>query len=318
MHRAVREQLEGAVGISRWIIAVVLDIRDFSRFAAQRESVEISYYLRQTYIKLLDQYFAEADFFKLTGDGLLLVFEHEPEDLTEAAGKVVEASVRAMDDFAGLVIDDPMINFSVPQQVGIGIARGAASKLESAGFTLDYAGRVLNVAARLMDLARPGGIVASAVSLPGSVSDRFTHEPVFMRSVAEIEPVEADYTHGLAKIPARNRRPFAAVQWRHQSWQRSRRLWETQAARQLFELNDEPMSPDEIRITANYSKGRGGAKGQAGFEVTEFKYELHAGKPRVVILAKTLKNQFRQDLPATKQVKITISYPVVEVDAGNS
>ena len=44
----------------------------------------------------------------------------------------------------------------------IGISRGTVCRLVSKGKTLDYSGRVVNLASRLMDDARPSGVVFDA------------------------------------------------------------------------------------------------------------------------------------------------------------
>ena len=64
-----------------------------------------------------------------------------------------------MDDFPTMFTDDPMINFATPTNLGFGIARGTACCLFSGKRILDYSGQLLNLAARLNDLARPKGLV---------------------------------------------------------------------------------------------------------------------------------------------------------------
>ena len=64
--------------------------------------------------------------------------------------------------FGQITANDFMINFPVPQRLGVGVARGTATRLASGGQVLDYTGRCLNLAARLMDKARPYGVVFGA------------------------------------------------------------------------------------------------------------------------------------------------------------
>lgn len=160
MDRQLRALLPSAMGESQFVIAVNLDIRGFSSFSQRVESVEAAVFLRRVYIKMLEEYYPNATFFKLTGDGLLMVFSYADDNSLKAVvASVFESSFRLVDDFGTLTASDPMVNFEVPDRVGLGIARGAASRIYAGKKTLDYSGRVLNLASRLMNLARPTGIV---------------------------------------------------------------------------------------------------------------------------------------------------------------
>jgi hypothetical protein len=86
-----------------------------------------------------------------------------------------------------------MVNFSVPKLLGIGVARGTATRLVSDGFLLDYTGRCLNLAARLMDKARPCGVVfsdshAEALMEP-ELAAEFFEDYVYARGIAEEKPI---------------------------------------------------------------------------------------------------------------------------------
>ena len=77
----------------------------------------------------------------------------------------------------------------VPQSLGIGLSRGAACRLATPEKTLDYSGRTLNLATRLMDFARPDGIVIDAefgIELPpDELRGLFEAHDVYIRSVAQ-------------------------------------------------------------------------------------------------------------------------------------
>ena len=153
MHRIFREHLPRAQGDSRFVVACFVDVRDFSSFFA--ESVEGAYFLRQLYRRLLDDFFPDASYFKPTGDGLMIISDIDDANIAETTRGTLTTSLRLVQEFPRLFERDPMINFPTPERLGIGIARGAASRLFVEGQTLDYSGRTLNLAARLMDLARP-------------------------------------------------------------------------------------------------------------------------------------------------------------------
>jgi class 3 adenylate cyclase len=159
MHRQLKELLVKAVGVSEFVVAINLDVRGFSSFAKLAESSEAALFLKRVYLRILDEFFADASFFKPTGDGLLIIMSYTEDTLQKVMKESVESALRAVEQFPSLCVDDPMINFTVPTKLGAGMARGAATRLTSQEKILDYSGRPLNLASRLMDLARPKGVV---------------------------------------------------------------------------------------------------------------------------------------------------------------
>jgi class 3 adenylate cyclase len=164
MHREFRELLEDATSVSKFVIAVNLDIRGFSLFSKKVESAEAAMFIKRVYMRLIDDYFTSASFLKPTGDGLLITILYTEDNLPDVAKSTVDCCLKVLENFGTLCSNDPMINFEVPTKVGIGLSRGAACGLVSEdNKILDYSGRPLNVASRLMDFARPTGIVMDAV-----------------------------------------------------------------------------------------------------------------------------------------------------------
>jgi class 3 adenylate cyclase len=159
MHRDLAALLPKATGVSEFVIALNVDIRGFSSFAKLAESSEAALFLKKVYLKLITEYFEDASFFKPTGDGLLIVQAFEEEELQQMVTGMVTKCLSVVTAFPHLLDGDPMINFDVPRKIGIGLTRGAATRLVSNDKILDYSGRPLNLASRLMDLARPSGIV---------------------------------------------------------------------------------------------------------------------------------------------------------------
>lgn len=84
LHQRLLELLPSAHAESCQIVATFLDIRGFSTFSAAGESFDTALYLRSVFTSVPSRCFADADFFKPTGDGLLLVYE-----LTDDAEHVV-------------------------------------------------------------------------------------------------------------------------------------------------------------------------------------------------------------------------------------
>ena len=85
MHRIFRKALDSATGVSRFVIAVIVDIRGFSAFSQTRESPDTAMFIKRVYMKLVDSYFNFASFYKSTGDGLLLTIPFNESNLKEMA-----------------------------------------------------------------------------------------------------------------------------------------------------------------------------------------------------------------------------------------
>lgn len=160
--------------------------------------------------------FADAAFFKPTGDGLLIVHRlpDTSEQVVPLVSAVLQRCIALVDDFPTLTADDLMVNFAVPQQLGIGVARGSATRLISDGIVLDYTGRCLNLAARLMDKARPSGVVFAdghATDLMDEeVTEYFMEDTVYIRGIAEEDPMPVMRTDAVRLSP-RDREPITAV-----------------------------------------------------------------------------------------------------------
>jgi class 3 adenylate cyclase len=188
----LRKNLEHAEGRSEFVISVICDIRGFSSFSARHESPDTAMFIKRFYLKLLNEYFTGAAFAKPTGDGLLLVFRYSEHDLNQVSESVLTTCFKVIDEFPTMFKDDPMINFPTPSSVGFGISRGPSCCLFSRNTILDYSGQLLNLAARLNDLARPKGIVIAGSYLqnviPAALRNRFKSGQVYIRDIAEDNP----------------------------------------------------------------------------------------------------------------------------------
>lgn len=158
----IEHQLIDAVGVSCFAVATFIDIRGFSSYMETVDSAEAAVLLKAFYLRMMADHYAEDGFHKFTGDGLLVVSEYDESNVVERCQTAVRTALRLVDEFPTMFDDDAMIDFDVPDRIGIGIARGACACLLSGTRRLDYAGRPLNLAARLMDLARPQGVVLDA------------------------------------------------------------------------------------------------------------------------------------------------------------
>jgi class 3 adenylate cyclase len=256
MHRQLKQLLGSAQGESKSVIAINADVRGFSKFSLERESVETGIYVRKVYEAILDEYFPDSSFFKPTGDGLLIIIdvpEGDSDALKAASTKSVDASMRLVEDFPSLLDGDEWIYFSTPKRLGIGIARGTACRLTADDMTLDYSGAVLNTASRLMDIARPRGVVLDEAFPVGLLEDgqkeRFTKdENVYIRSLAEDFPRTVYYDSTWTEISPSSRRLPNEIEWQEVRDSRSFTEYKEKAPSFVYALDSRPLDPDRIWI----------------------------------------------------------------------
>lgn len=209
--------LVDAQGRSEFVIVVVADIRGFSRFSTINESPNIAMYIKRFYLQLINRYFKSANFVKPTGDGLLMTFRYSEGDLIKVAETVINACMTCLVKFPTICKDDPMINFDTPQAIGFGIARGTACCLYSGKNILDYSGHLLNLALRFNDLARPSGIVIDGGFLqnviPENARPLFKERSVYLRSIAEEDPINVFYLNNYVQISENALSPLVGDSW---------------------------------------------------------------------------------------------------------
>jgi class 3 adenylate cyclase len=315
--QAVRAALPTAGGALARVVAVFVDLRGFSVFHREVEAPEAAAYLRCFYQRLLDNYFKQSNFFKLTGDGMMLIFEYPEfpvERLGEICNVVVHEATQLIADFSSLCSDDPNVYFETrPSGVGIGIARGSSYRLESDGTTLDYSGRPLNMAARLMELARPQGIVVEQ-SVFRNLSEKlalvFTAERVYVRGGAESQPIQIHYTADQTTIPADNKRPLDKPKWQRKV--ESLLVSQLRAKSNLWwiDIPSAPRKPDEINTALLYPVRKGGkVVGRRLAEMrqvelitrgTEYFVQVNVGEAMAVCR--------RNKIPLKSHVRIQIDY----------
>ena len=211
------KHLKGAEGRSELVIVVFCDIRGFTGFSANRESPDIAMFIKRFYTKLLEKYFQTANFAKPTGDGLLLVFKYTEQDVHEVASRVLRACFKVIKDFPTMFKGDPMINFPTPANLGFGIARGTGCCLFSGKQVLDYSGQILNLAARLKDIAHPRGIIIDgafqANVIPESIRASFKPKQAYIRSIAEESPYTVLCSEDI-KLPYSAQAPLMKYEWK--------------------------------------------------------------------------------------------------------
>jgi class 3 adenylate cyclase len=249
MHSQLRELLRCATGESSFVVASNIDIRGFSSFFS--DSSQAAAFLSSAYTRILDDYFPDVSFFKPTGDGLLIVKAVDRESLTATVQRFVAGALRLDSEFKDVCAADDLINFRTPERVGIGIARGTATRISAEDKTLDFSGYPLNLASRLMDLARPGGVVfdeSLGLSLLTSEQEKgFRPEKVYVKGLADLSPITA-YVTADVDIPAGNKRPFGAEIYVQKAEECTYTEFKRYGPRFLHRLDHRPLSSESVRL----------------------------------------------------------------------
>jgi len=217
LHREFKRLLKDAIGVSEYVIVINLDIRGFTPFCESVDSLNVATYIKRVYAKILNDFFKNASYYKPTGDGLIIVIPYTEKDLGEVVNSTVSSCLTLLETFPSLCANDPMINFSTPKKIGIGVTRGSACCIKSGDKVLDYSGRTLNLASRLMDLARPSGIVTddsfSINLLPEKIRELFTDQEVYLKGIAEEESIKIHFTKRYTLIPEQQKHPLKEPRW---------------------------------------------------------------------------------------------------------
>lgn len=217
MGTELRKLLDNAKGTTEHAVAIVLDIRGFTPFCKEEESINVANFLKRVYIKIIDDYFPKASFYKPTGDGLLIIITYTSDSLKDTVINIVTNCLKLLENFKKLREDDAMIYFPTPDKLGIGISRGAACCISSGETIIDYSGRVINLASRLNDFARPSGIVFDSnlglTLLPKQMQELFLCDNVYVRGIAEDTPIAIYFTKQHTFIPPSRKERLREPEW---------------------------------------------------------------------------------------------------------
>jgi len=312
---ALRDLLAEAQGKSEFVITVVADVRGFSTFSKHHESTDIAMFIKRFYMRLMDDYFSEAGFFKTKGDGLLMTFPYSESNLQKVANYVINSCLQCLVEFPGICAGDPMINFKTPENIGFGIARGTACCLHARDEIIDYSGHLLNLASRLMDLARPSGIVIDGnfmyEIIPEDLRDSFKKRDVFIRSISEEKPFGIFYLEDYVAIPEAFLTPMTEDNWHtiHKTF----KMQELSGFRNLsLHLPVEPKPSTEIKVAMIYPKmvKRRVVKGYRTHRVfKDFEYHNEANESKITLdLKEAYKHLIKIGLKKMTPVQFKIQY----------
>lgn len=261
MHKEFKRLLEKAIGVSEHVIAVNLDIRGFSSFCKERQDWEVANYIKIVYSKILEEYFDIASYYKPTGDGLIVIIPCDRENVKERVNYVVESCLKLVKNFSSMFNDEAILNFPKPSKIGIGITRGSLcciSNLEEDKI-LDYSGRILNLASRLMDMARPLGIVIDESLgqdlLKEEYKGLFTETKVCVRGISEKEPIVVYHTTKETVIPKEYKTPIVKHHWERQTITDDYKNIKTTKAVNIFIfLTSKPIDDNEVYLDIKFNE----------------------------------------------------------------
>lgn len=266
MNTELRKLLENAKGSTEHIIAIVLDIRDFTPFCLKTESFDVANFLKRIYIRIIDEYFPYASFYKPTGDGLLIIIPYTRESLKETVIKTMQSCLSLLQNFGKLHEGDDMIYFPTPDKIGIGVSRGTACCISSDATIVDYSGKVINLASRLNDFARPCGIVFDFslgwMLLPKEIQELFLSDNVYVRGIAEDKPIPIYYTKEYTIVPPSRKTPLKEPRWIEQhltdSYRTLKENCETGITEYTFDLEEKPLDEKQIYLEVRVPYGKRG------------------------------------------------------------
>jgi len=324
VHRKFRELLDVARGQSEFVLAVNLDIRGFSAWSQQVESSQTTLYLTKMYRTLIDTYFGSDWFFKPTGDGLLLVRAFTEDELGNVAARTASDAFEIVEAFDGFLRDEAMLNFAVPGEIGVGLARGAATRLvahdpnSGTDVTLDYSGRVLNLASRLMELARPRGVVIAdsygVDLLSQDLRNRLVSADGYVRGVATDDLTRIWYAPELTTIPASFSRAPDEPMWHTQTFERTLKSIEDSPIPRRVTLEREPADPSLIRCRMsrqNTTQTGRPVKNSLRYTDTPFEYAHESGEHVVrVDTARAIEGLRKAGVKGTWPLEFRVEYPV--------
>ena len=259
MHKEFKRLLGKAIGVQEYVIVINLDIRGFSSFCKEVNDFDVATYIKTVYSKILDEYFQNASYYKPAGDGLIIIIPFTRSNLKEIANSTVESCLNLLENFSTLCNDEPMVCFDTPNKIGMGIARGSACCIfnKEEDKVLDYSGRVLNLASRLMDMARPSGIVIDAgfriTLLDEDYQKLFANEKVYARGITTSRPITVHYTKKGTSIPDEYKNPPSEPKWETSVKKITYGKLKTMVGVFGFALEHKPLDDDKILIRVKFA-----------------------------------------------------------------
>lgn len=323
MYKNFRKLLDKADVKAQQAIVVNIDVRGFSAFCKNIDSINVGLFIREVYKKLIDEYFSNVSFIKPTGDGLLLIIPIIPyteDDIRETVRNTMNSCLKLTKDFSSFFSSDDVVNFSVPDKIGIGISRGPVCHIISDDRTIDYSSSVINLASRLMGLARPHGIVFSAdlgiQMLLAEMKEIFTDEKVYLPGIAEKSPIEVYYSKSLGtRIMEMYTRPLDVREWTTDNLGfykfKHIKLQCEKMKHMILLLSKKPIDPNDIVMRILMPEHIIKKEGFGFLELNVFQYKFEGGESKILIKPSDLMKKL-QDFPLADNdiLRVAFKYPI--------
>ena len=259
MHRTIEPLIGSAQGTPVRAVVLFVDVRGFSEFCRRHEVDQVVRFVRCFYRWTLDAIGTGCRLWRSTGDGMLIVFTYTTDEEEEKTTiDVVQRSLRACEEFGAAMASNPSLHFRTPSALGIGIARGSSlCLLGTPEYTLDVCGVVVNRAARLLDQARPSGVVVDAgvyaTARTTDLAARFVEDSLYLPGVSEDAPVPIAVERERVVIDPSARQPRGFA-WRQvHTFKRARLSDLAQLASPIgCRLSESPPRPTDFVVMAMF------------------------------------------------------------------
>lgn len=210
------DELQKSTGKTEYIISILIDIREFSSYFRNIPSIQVATYVKRVFSKIME-YFPSVSYSKPLGDGILVVIAFNEKNQVQIINDAVSSCIELVNDFETFCAGAFMINFPVPTHIGIGVCMGEATCFDSGGKILDYSGTVLNLSSRLMNMARPGGIVITGDCgrevFENVLEEHFSFEQVYVRGISDSTPIDIHYQKNHVLIEELYKKPIKQLKW---------------------------------------------------------------------------------------------------------
>lgn len=315
------ELLKNARGISEYIFAISIDIRGFTSYCMRVDSQNVATYISKLYQKILNDYFPIVRYSKPMGDGLFITIKYNEDNLVELSNRIVDRCIALVDDFPMLMDDESMITDALPDRIGIGLTRDSACCIiTDEEEIIDYSGKTLNHASRLMDKARPCGLVCDLRQFDGilktEIRELFEEDSICLRGISEKTPIKILYLSGKVLIDERDRTPINEPAWNEIKQNYKHKTIKAWGNTFVFPLQKIPDNPENILlyfIFRRYVEGKIIRKIRSRktytLESKELDYSLRGGEPILRLNAKDIKSRLlKNEIPDNSTINVIIRY----------
>ena len=320
-------ELSNSTGKTEHIISIIIDIREFSNYFKATPSINVATYIKKIYKEIME-YFPVVSYSKPLGDGILVIISFDAKTQVKKINDTVASCIELVNSFEDFCKNDLMINFDIPKKIGIGICMGEATCFHCGDKILDYSGTVLNLCSRLMNMARPGGIIVSGYLGRGIdvkiLREHFRYEQVYVRGIYDSEPLDIHYQKDHVLIEERHKKPINQPEWQTIEDELTVEEILASSSNMQWTIPKEPKDKNEISLTIlgpAYEAGerQNGFDLIADFDLTSkdndgnliMKYYTKGKRRNLSLNINYIKKQIERDkIPLDEIIEFDIQYPV--------